>query len=108
MTKLLSTVLLLLLTTSYHGASSPTSAQAQQQQPAATKVVTLQILGMATPSCPALVKAAVGKMAGVEKVEASLKSKTATIVYRPDRTNPQKIRAVIKDQVGFDSKIVKG
>ena len=106
MRHVLSIAFSLAVTLSYQGLSSPPAVHGQQ--PATTKVVTLRIVGMATPSCPALVKAAVGKIPGVEKVEASLKTKTATIVYRPDRTSPQKIREVIKDQVGFDSTVVKG
>jgi len=96
---------LILLTITPLGLSSPQLARAEQ--PAATRVVTFAIQGMVTPNCPVLVRAAVGKMAGVEKVSASLKTKTATVVYDPDKTSAAKIQAVIKDQVGFESSIVK-
>lgn len=84
--------------------SAPTTAHAEDVD--ATAVVVLEIQGMVTPACPTLVKAAVGKLEGVRKVEASLETKRARIEYEPAKVSPKKIRAVIKDQVGFDSKKV--
>lgn len=69
--------------------------------------VTLAIQGMATTSCPVLVKTAVGKMTGVSKVDASLEKKTATIVFDSSATSAAEIQRVIKDQVGFDTEIVQ-
>jgi hypothetical protein len=39
-------------------------------------------------------------------VEASLETKRARIEYEPGKVSLKRIRAVIKDQVGFDSKTV--
>jgi mercuric ion binding protein len=66
-----------------------------------TVVATFAITGMATPSCPLLVKTAVGQMKGVKSVEADLESRSARVEYDEAVTNPQKILEVIKDKTGF-------
>lgn len=85
-------------------ACSPNSADAQETESKEASV-TLEIKGMVTDNCPVLVKTAVGKMTGVNDVKASLESKTATVKYDPRETSVEKIREVIKDQVGFDTEV---
>ena len=65
----------------------------------------LRIDQMSTPSCPVLVKAAVRKLNGVVKVETSLEHKTATVEYDASKTNLAEIQRIIKQKVGFDSKV---
>jgi copper chaperone CopZ len=83
-------------------AQAPAPAAADEPQ---TTTVTLEILGMVTPNCPVLVEAAVGKVDGVKEVDASLKKKNARITYDAARTSAEAIRRVIKDRVGFDSRV---
>lgn len=67
----------------------------------------LAIKGMVTPNCPVLVKAALGKVEGVKRVQASLETKDAEIEYLEGVTSPKAMRRVLKDKVGFDSDIVE-
>lgn len=83
---------------------APATARAEEPRPASA-TLKLEVLGMVTPNCPVLVKKAVGAIDGVEKVEASLEKHSATVTYRPDRTSPEQIRRVIKDRVGFDTRV---
>jgi copper chaperone CopZ len=85
--------------------ATPAAAQAVSAQ-FATSV--LRIDQMSTPSCPALVKAAVRRLDGIAKVEVSLEHKTATVEYDASRTNLAEIQRVIKQKVGFDSKLAPG
>jgi mercuric ion binding protein len=96
------TLILALMLTAPAFVAPPSSAQAEGK---ATKTATLQIQGMVSKSCPVLVKAAVGKIAGVRKVDATYEKRSATVQYDPARTSTAKIQAVLKDQVGFDSKV---
>lgn len=66
-----------------------------------TVLATFAITGMATPSCPVLVKTAVGKIKGVKSVEADLESRSARVEYDESVTSPQEILEVIRDQTGF-------
>lgn len=67
----------------------------------------LAIKGMVTPNCPVLVKAALGKVEGVKRVQASLETKDAQIEYLEGVTSPEAMQRVLKDKVGFDSDIVE-
>ena len=81
------------------------STAAAQSQPA-EQVVTIQIQGMSTPSCPVLVRKAWDQEKGVTRVTADLKSYTATVTIRQGEITPNKLLALIKDRVGFDGKVV--
>lgn len=65
----------------------------------------LRIVGMSTPACPALVKSAVRRIAGIRQVDASLEQRSATVEFDPARTSVEEIRRVIKQDVGFDSEV---
>lgn len=69
------------------------------------KAITLQIDDMSTPACPALVEAAVSGVQGVDTVEATLKTRTATIRYDARQSSPEDFMAAIKRDVGFTSVI---
>jgi periplasmic mercuric ion binding protein len=83
-------------------------AHAAPPEPAAKKqVVTLAVEGMATPTCPVLVRKALNKVEGVTRVEASLETKSADVEFVQDRVTVDAIRKIIKDQVGFETRVVK-
>lgn len=54
---------------------------------AAEKTVTLSVPGMYCAACPYIVKRTLAKVAGVDRVETSLKTKTATVTYDDAKTN---------------------
>lgn len=66
--------------------------------------VRFAIVGIVTKNCPVLVKTALRKVNGILGVDASLESKTVEVTYLEDQTSPAAIQALIKDQVGFESK----
>jgi len=78
-----------------------TTAHAEDAAPSSVSV-TFDVVGMVTKNCPTLLKAAVSRIDGVEAVEASLQTKSATVTYRPAKTNPEAIRRIIEDRTGFD------
>jgi copper chaperone CopZ len=81
-------------------------ASAQSAPPQLATSV-LRIDEMSTPSCPALVKAAVRKLGGVMKVEASFEHRTATVEYDASKTSLAEIQRTIKHKAGFDSKVAQ-
>jgi periplasmic mercuric ion binding protein len=86
----------------------PATPAAAQAIPAPFTTSVLRIDQMSTPSCPALVKAAVRKLDGIAKVEVSLEHKTATVEYDASKTHVAEIQRAIKQKVGFDSKLTPG
>jgi copper chaperone CopZ len=72
---------------------------------AGSKVVNLQVDGMTTPTCPALLKSAVSKIKGVKQVQASLENNSATIEYDENITNLEKIQDTIESHVGFTTNV---
>jgi copper chaperone CopZ len=95
------------LVSSFLLALSATPAAAQAVTASVTTSV-LRIDQMSTPSCPALVKAAVRKLDGIAKVEVNLEHKTATVEYDASKTNLAEVQRVIKQKVGFDSRLAPG
>ncbi|MFW5875398.1 MAG: heavy-metal-associated domain-containing protein [Myxococcota bacterium] len=98
-------IALVLFAISTQGALDAAPAQAGASEQADTKVVVFKITGMVTDNCPVLVKEAVGRIDGVKRVDASLKTKSVRVEYIEGRTSPEAIRKVIKDQTGFDAEI---
>jgi periplasmic mercuric ion binding protein len=82
-------------------------AHAGSPEPAKKQVVTLAVEGMATPTCPVLVRKALNKVEGVTRVEADLATKSADVEFVQGRVTVDAIRKVIKDQVGFETRVVK-
>jgi copper chaperone CopZ len=70
-----------------------------------TRTVQFEIRGMVTDSCPALVKQAVQRIDGVQRVRANAKTKLVEVDYVVGRTSPEAIRKVIKDRTGFDARV---
>lgn len=69
------------------------------------KLVTLQVNGMTTPTCPVLLKSAVSKIKGVKRVEASIEHHSATIEYDDNLTDLVQIQDTIEFQAGFTTDI---
>jgi copper chaperone CopZ len=95
-------VTLIALQLALAGAAFQSAAQSAAPQ-RSTSV--LRIDEMSTPACPALVKAALRKLDGVVKVQASLEQRTATVEYDATKTDLAAIQRVIKQQAGFDSRV---
>lgn len=53
------------------------------------KTVTLEVKNMTCELCPLAVKKALEKVPGVSAAEVDFASKTATVTYDPDQTQPE-------------------
>ncbi len=58
---------------------------------AAERTVTFRIDNMTCASCPFIVRKSMGAVAGVKSVEVSFESKTATVIFDDERTDPAAI-----------------
>lgn len=70
-----------------------------------SRIVSLSVKGMTSPTCPVLLKSAVGKMKGVKKVEASLENHSATIEFDEKVTSLENIQDTIESRVGFSTHV---
>ncbi|MFN3919220.1 MAG: mercury resistance system periplasmic binding protein MerP [Methylohalobius sp.] len=68
------------------------------------KTVTLEVKNMSCELCPLAVKKALEKVSGVSAVEVDFASKTATVTYDPDRTEPQALVQATTD-AGYPSTV---
>ncbi len=68
--------------------------------------VSLLVEEMFTPSCPALVKAAVENVEGVTSVEVTMENKTAVIQYNAAKAGPEDFKRAIKHDVGFTAAVL--
>ena len=82
-------------------ASEPVDAATAQ-----TQTATFAIANMTCPTCPITVKAAMGKVSGVQSVKVSLEQKTAVVVFDPLRVKPAAIAAA-STGVGFPATLVR-
>jgi mercuric ion binding protein len=71
---------------------------------AATKTVTLAVPGMNCATCPITVKAALKRVEGVEKVEASLEKKEAVVTFDDAKTNVAALMEATK-KAGYPSTV---
>ncbi len=71
-----------------------------------TKTDVFKVTGMTCGGCEVGVRMAVGKLDGVEKVEASYKEGTATIKYDPAKVTPKQIEVAI-GKLGYQAKLQK-
>jgi copper chaperone CopZ len=79
---------------------------AERTEPAAAPAETIEIAvsGMHCAGCEGAIGDAVGRLPGVEEVEASFEAQRARVVYRPDRVTRDEIEQAI-ESVGY--KIVR-
>ncbi len=68
------------------------------------KTVTLDVKNMSCELCPLAVKKALEKVSGVSKVEVDFSSKTATVTYDPDQTQPEALVKATTD-AGYPSTV---
>lgn len=68
------------------------------------KTVTLDVKNMSCELCPLAVKKALEKVSGVSKVEVDFASKTATVTYDPDQTQPEALVKATTD-AGYPSTV---
>ncbi len=73
-----------------------------------TKSVTsvFQVEGMTCGGCEAGVRMKVGKLEGVERVEASYREGKAEVTYDPERVTPDEIIAAI-EELGYTAELVE-
>jgi copper chaperone CopZ len=92
--------------TQAHG-EQPPAAPAKKQAVVVT-VALLEIEGMVSPSCPVLLRKALENVEGVVRVQASAETKLAEISFDARRVSVERIRAIIKERVGFESRVKRG
>lgn len=62
------------------------------------KTITIQVKGMHCGSCEALVKEALEELGGVEDVEVSLSSGTATVLYDEHTVSFEDLKSAIEKE----------
>jgi mercuric ion binding protein len=68
------------------------------------KTVTLDVKNMSCELCPLAVKKALEKVSGVSAVKVDFASKTATVTYDPDQTQPEALVKATTD-AGYPSTV---
>jgi len=71
---------------------------------AATQTVTLSVPGMTCAACPLTVKAALGKVEGVSKIDVSYPDRQAVVTFDDTRTQAAVLIKTIAD-AGYSSNI---
>lgn len=94
--------LALVLVTACVAGEIPAAADARKTE---TVTATFAVQGMTCGGCEAGVEMKVGRLAGVETVEASYKESRATVTYAPDEVTPEAIVAAI-EELGYTAKIL--
>ncbi|RMF07544.1 MAG: heavy-metal-associated domain-containing protein [Alphaproteobacteria bacterium] len=75
------------------GASAGTAAGAQTRTVATEQTVTFAVEKMTCAACPITVRKAMQKVEGVKSVDVDFAAKTATVVFDPSVTTPERIGA---------------
>lgn len=70
------------------------------------KTVTLDVQNMTCGTCPITVKKSLEKVAGVSMVKVDYDTKTATVTYDPDKSQPQALTTATKN-AGYPSTLRK-
>ncbi|MCY1370042.1 Mercuric transport protein periplasmic component [compost metagenome] len=70
------------------------------------KTVTLDVQNMTCGTCPITVKKSLEKVAGVSTVKVDYDTKTATVTYDPDKSQPQALTTATTN-AGYPSTIRK-
>jgi len=73
----------------------------------ATQTVTLSVPDMTCSACPLTIKAALNRVSGVTKIDASLEKKEAVVTFDDDKTN---VSALIQatTNAGYPSTVKQG
>ena len=82
-------------------------AAAPQASLAAQKTVTLSVPSMNCSACPITVRKALEKVAGVEKVRATLEPPEAVVTFDDAKTSVEKLTEATK-QAGYPSSVKSG
>ncbi len=77
---------------------------AEEETASATSVFAVQ--GMTCGGCEAGVEVKVGKLDGVERVEASYREGTAEVTYDPGRVTPEAIVGAI-EELGYTAELIE-
>jgi len=89
------------------GLSSLMVLQAQDKKKQETKIDTLKTwASMACENCKAKIEKNIAFEKGVKDLKVDLPTKTVTIAYRKDKTNPDKLEKAIQD-LGYKTERLK-
>lgn len=73
---------------------------------ATSKTVTLDVKNMTCGTCPITVKKSLEKLSGVGDVKVDFAKKTATVIYDPDKTQPEAL-TMATTNAGYPSALQK-
>jgi periplasmic mercuric ion binding protein len=73
---------------------------------AAEQTIRLSVPGMSCPSCPYIIKAAIGDVDGVRSVAVSFETRSAVVVYDDDITTARAITSSTLF-VGYPSQVIE-
>ena len=79
----------------YIFASAPASTQAQMQLANGLNRIIIPVEGMSCATCEIPVRHALRRIDGVKAIYVSAATKTATVDYEPEKTNPEQLVAAI-------------
>lgn len=96
---------LLLLTTTVGAQQTATSPSVAVAAPT-HQIARLGVVGMSCALCPATVKAAMARVAGVIDVRVDHRSATAEVVFDPARTDPLAIAAA-SSAIGYPARPIE-
>lgn len=74
---------------------------------AATRNVTLKVLGMTCAACPITVKTALSRVQGVKKVTVHFRQREVVVTFDDSRTNAKALTATTAD-AGYPSRVKQG
>jgi copper chaperone len=80
------------------------TAVPRSQEQEKLETVRLEVPGMFCGGCAVATRAALRKLAGVEKVEVSLEERSAVVTYDPSRVNRAQMLEAIR-RIGFDAEV---
>jgi copper ion binding protein len=93
----------LALVTACVAEESPAAAEGEEER---IVTATFAVEGMTCGGCEAGVELKVGRLAGVEAVEASYEEGRASVTYAPDQVTPEVIVEAI-EELGYSAELVE-
>jgi copper chaperone CopZ len=89
----------------YMFASTPASAKAKTQLANSLSRIVIQVEGMSCVTCEIAVRHALKQIDGVKSAHVSVATKSATVDFEPEKTNPEQLVAAI-NSTGYRASLV--
>ncbi len=89
-----------------HASSTSAESPAPTAAQAAVRTVTLAVDGMTCASCSLTVRAAAGKLDGVQEVKVDVDAGRAVVTYDPAKGAPEQVAARISE-AGYPARVLE-